>query len=305
MPLLLLDTDVHGNDDAGRSVTERLYGGGGEHAPAAGDAARHGRRARAAALVAPHRRPDAGRLPHQRGPRRVPRRRADQRARARREHVLRRGARGRALRHRLHHAHPGARRHRPLRRLARSSCTSAAAQALEGVPVERLLAARRRELRGWLGRHVQHGRHGPAARAARQRRLAAARRGQPRRCSTVSGRASTTTRCRSPRSPTACTARPGSTARSSSWPAPTLEVHELDTQESLGGLRHRPRDAVWATKREMRAQLVDGGPAPHRASPGSSAAPRRPSSAGPTRSSTPTCSPSASPAGCRPTSGSP
>ena len=30
VPLLLLDTDVHGNDDAGRSVTERLYGGGGE-----------------------------------------------------------------------------------------------------------------------------------------------------------------------------------------------------------------------------------------------------------------------------------
>ena len=30
MPLLLLDSDVHGNDDAGRSVTERLYGGGGE-----------------------------------------------------------------------------------------------------------------------------------------------------------------------------------------------------------------------------------------------------------------------------------
>ncbi|MGB7818902.1 MAG: alpha-glucan family phosphorylase [Ornithinibacter sp.] len=30
VPLLLLDTDVHVNDDAGRTVTERLYGGGGE-----------------------------------------------------------------------------------------------------------------------------------------------------------------------------------------------------------------------------------------------------------------------------------
>ncbi|HET6968543.1 MAG TPA: alpha-glucan family phosphorylase [Ornithinibacter sp.] len=30
VPLLLLDSDVHANDDAGRSVTERLYGGGGE-----------------------------------------------------------------------------------------------------------------------------------------------------------------------------------------------------------------------------------------------------------------------------------
>src|SRR6476469_471968 len=30
VPLLLLDSDVHGNDEAGRSVTERLYGGTGE-----------------------------------------------------------------------------------------------------------------------------------------------------------------------------------------------------------------------------------------------------------------------------------
>ncbi|MEO5608314.1 MAG: alpha-glucan family phosphorylase [Ornithinibacter sp.] len=30
VPLLLLDSDVPGNDDAGRKVTERLYGGGGE-----------------------------------------------------------------------------------------------------------------------------------------------------------------------------------------------------------------------------------------------------------------------------------
>ena len=30
VPLLLLDSDVHENDEAGRSVTERLYGGGGE-----------------------------------------------------------------------------------------------------------------------------------------------------------------------------------------------------------------------------------------------------------------------------------
>ncbi len=30
VPLLLLDSDVHGNDDAARRITERLYGGGGE-----------------------------------------------------------------------------------------------------------------------------------------------------------------------------------------------------------------------------------------------------------------------------------
>jgi len=31
VPLLLLDSDVEGNDDAARGVTDRLYGGGGEH----------------------------------------------------------------------------------------------------------------------------------------------------------------------------------------------------------------------------------------------------------------------------------
>ena len=31
MPLLLLDSDVQDNDDGARGVTDRLYGGGGEH----------------------------------------------------------------------------------------------------------------------------------------------------------------------------------------------------------------------------------------------------------------------------------
>ena len=84
--------------------------------PAAGDAARHRRRARAAAVVAADRRPGAGRLPHQRGPRRLPGPRAHPRADQPAPHVLRRGARGRARRHGVHHPHAGAGRHRPLRR---------------------------------------------------------------------------------------------------------------------------------------------------------------------------------------------
>ena len=77
--------------------------------PAPGDPARHRRRARLQALGMS----DTG-VPHQRGPRRLPRPRAhppgDRRSRA----VVRRCHRGRAGRVDLHDAHAGARRHRPL-----------------------------------------------------------------------------------------------------------------------------------------------------------------------------------------------
>ena len=58
----------------------------------------------------------AGGVPHQRGPRRLPRPRADPRAHVRRRPRpgLRRRARGHPRRDRVHHAHPGAGRHRPL-----------------------------------------------------------------------------------------------------------------------------------------------------------------------------------------------
>ncbi len=59
--------------------------------PPAGAPARRGRRARAAPVVAPHRRAGARGLPHQRGPRGVPRRRAHPRAR-RAGPLVRRGA---------------------------------------------------------------------------------------------------------------------------------------------------------------------------------------------------------------------
>ena len=134
VPLLLLDSDVHGNDDAGRSVTERLYGGGGElrlqQEMLLGMGGVRALRLWSRLTGAPT--PDvyhaneghAGFL----GVERI-----SELVRAA-GHVLRRGARGRALRDRLHHAHPGAGRHRPLRRARSSSSTSAAPRPSRACP---------------------------------------------------------------------------------------------------------------------------------------------------------------------------
>ena len=178
------------------------------------------------------------------------------------------------------------------------------AQALDGVPVERLLQPRRRDLRGRLGRHVQHGRHGPAPRPARQRRLAAARRRQPRDVRRPVAGLRRRRGADHLASPTACTGPPGSTARSSSWPAPTPTCTS-STPRSRGRRSPRCRGMPCGPPSASCACSSSRRPGAAPASRGSSAAPRRPSSAGPTRSSTPTCSPSGSPAGCPPTSGSP
>ena len=81
VPLLLLDSDVHGNDEAARSVTERLYGGGGELRLQQEMLLGMGGVRALRLWSQTHRRPDPGRLPRQRGPRRLPRGRADPRAR--------------------------------------------------------------------------------------------------------------------------------------------------------------------------------------------------------------------------------
>ena len=123
-----------------------------------------------------------------------PRRRAHPRA-DRRRPGLRHRADGGALVDRVHHPHPGARGHRPvpggdgqalLRRPARRPvrCGLAAAARRSAGPDHRVR-------RGGRPVEVQHGAHGPAAGAARQRGVAAARPGQPRTCSTSCGRGST------------------------------------------------------------------------------------------------------------------
>ncbi|GMA88688.1 hypothetical protein GCM10025868_39380 [Angustibacter aerolatus] len=149
VPLLLLDSDVEANDDAIRGVTDRLYGGSGEHRlqqeMLLGIGGVRALRLWSRLSGAPQ--PDvyhcneghAGFL----GLERIsePRHRAG--------HDLRGGARGRPRRHRLHHPHPGARRHRPLRhrpdperlrgrqRAARRAGRAGAAAGRRGLPRRR------------------------------------------------------------------------------------------------------------------------------------------------------------------------
>ena len=105
----------------------------------------------------------------------------------------------------------------PRELIERYFTADAAAGGAAGRPGAR---ARRRDLPGRRPAHVQHGRHGHAPRAAGQRRLRAARRRSAGRCSRACGRGSTPPRCRSARSPTACTRPPGSRARSPSSATP-------------------------------------------------------------------------------------
>ena len=182
VPLLLLDSDVEGNPDHYREVTDRLYGGTKEHRLQPGAAARRGRRTSPARVLPHHRRTRARGLPHQRGPRRLPRPRADPRADRRRgRSEARLGHRGRGLPrvHRLHHAHAGARRHRPLPARARRAVLRR--QRPDGRHPRRQGARpRHRGLRGRRRHRLQHGRDGLPSRPARQRRLGAARPRQPR-----------------------------------------------------------------------------------------------------------------------------
>ena len=193
VPLLLLDSDVEDNARA----DPRASPTGSTAATASTGCARSCCSASAACgRCAPTRRitgaPGAGGLPHQRGPRRLPRPGADPRARPR---TQRRSTSTTALevgprRHGVHHAHAGAGRHRPLparpdRAVLRRR------QRLPRRPGRADPRARRRGLRRRRPDGVQHGRDGLPARAARQRRLAAARRTSAAACSTACGRAST------------------------------------------------------------------------------------------------------------------
>ena len=187
---------------------------------------------------------------------------------------------GRPGRHRVHHPHPGPGRHRPLparpgrralrrRRPGGPACRSSASSALgaEDDPAATPL---------------QHGRHGPAAGPARQRRRHAARRGLPGDVRRPVAGLRRRRRCRSPRSPTACTPRPGCARRSSSWPSaswaracwPTSGVGRASTTSptaSCGAAAARCATG-WSTRsrRRLRGVLAR------------SAARPRPSSAGPT-----------------------
>ena len=151
--------------------------------------------------------------------------------------------------------------------------------------------ARRRGLRGRRPDGLQHGRDGPAAGAARQRREQAARRRQPRDVRRAVAGLRPDRGADHARSPTACTPRPGSPARSSSWPSARSAPSSSSTDSPrLGGRRRGPRrPRSGRPSATLRERLVDDvrAPAPRRR--GCSAARARPSSAGSTTCSTPTC----------------
>ena len=158
-------------------------------------------------------------------------------------------------------------------------------------PVEQILALGTEDYEGGDPRVFNMAVMGFRLVAARQRRLAAARPRQPRACSTACGRPSTRPRCRSARSPTACT-RPTWVAREivragRAVPRrrPRRRRHRRVLRRRRQGARHRDLGG------QARAARAPGRRRPPAAAPsrGASAASPRPSSAGSTRRSTPTC----------------
>ena len=175
--------------------------------------------------------------------------------------------------------------------------------AVPTVPVDAILGPGRGDVRGRRPGRVQHGRHGPAAGPAGERRRAAARRREPadvqrpvagvrrRRGADHVGhqrRARADLGGARGHRPGPAHGRPRAGRR-----GPRLGVHRA---------RRRPRDLGRAQRCCARgwSRSPGGGCGP----PGCSAGRARPSWAGSTTSSTRACSPSGSRAGCRRTSGS-
>ena len=310
VPLLLLDSDVEENP---RPLPRRHRPPVRRHhrAPAApGAAARRRRRPRPARLLADHRR---ARRPRSSTPTRAtpassassgsassPSARA---ARAR----LRHRARGLPRRHRLHHPHARSRPASTGSRASWSSSTSAATSPTPGVPVDRILALGAEDYDGRRPRRLQHGRDGLPARPARQRRLAAARPGLPRDVQRpVAGlrRGRGADRLDHQRRARPDLGGPRGLRARRRAAAPTSDGDDADALLGAGRQGRRPRDLGRSSAR-CAQRLVDDARDRLRRSPGGQA--RRsppPSSAGSTPPSTPTCSPSASRAACRRTSGS-
>ena len=140
-----------------------------------GDPRRHRRGARRPRVLRDHRAPAARGVPHQRGPRGLPRPGAHPGAVHEPGPHVRRGARRPSARA---PCSPRTRRCPRASTASRStwSATTSTRTCCPGVPTDRVLAL------GARGQpeHVQHGAHGPAAGPARQRRVEAARRGVAR-----------------------------------------------------------------------------------------------------------------------------
>ena len=293
VPLLLLDSDVEENPRPYRDVTDRLYGGNTEHRLRQelllGIGGVRALRAYSRITGAP----GARGLPHQRGPRRLPRPRADPRAH-------RRGRRPEArLRHRARGLAAPAPSSPPTRRCP-AGIDRFPRELVEqyfggdgptpGVPVERILALGAEDYDGGDAGGVQHGGDGLPARPARQRRLPAARPRQPRHVQRPlaglrRGRGADhldhQRRARpdlgGPRG-----LRPGR-RRTAPTPTPTTPTQVWDVVDKVAGTD------IWATKRQLRERLVEDARSRLARVVAASAAPPRPSSAGSTPRSTPTC----------------
>ena len=266
-----------------------------QRAPAApGAAARRRRRPRAARVLADHRRT---RRPRCSTPTRAtPASSASsgsasspspRRARAR----LRHRARGRPRRHRVHHAHPGAGRHRPVPARRWSSSTSATTGADR--PASRSTGSWRSAPRTTTGGDaggLQHGGDGLPPRPARQRRLAAARRGQPRHVQRPvaglrRGRGADRLDHQRRARPDLGGPRGLRARRPATAPTPTATTPTASGPPST----RCPAADIWATKRAAARAARRRRPQAAAQVVASSAARPRPSSAGSTPRSTPTC----------------
>ena len=254
-----------------------------------GDPRRDRRGAGRPRVLRDHRAPAARGLPHQRGARGLPGPGAHPGAVREPGPHVRRGAGDRARGHRVHHAHAGARGHRPL-----------------------------------------PGRHGRATTSTRTccpacRPTACSRsaRRTTRTCSTWR-----TWACAWPSAPTgcrSCTARCRASMFGGLWDGLRRRRgadrlgHQRRARQHVGGARGRRADRGAGPPRVPRRCTDERALGPPQrparagwsrrcaaacARPGCSAARRCRSWAGPSTSSTPTCSPSGSPVACRPTSGS-
>ncbi len=114
IPLLLLDTDIEANEIELRHTTDRLYGGDQDHRIKQEILLGVGGARAVRAFCARLGLPGARGLPHERGPRGLLRAGADAHAGRRTAPDRRTGTGGGAGRDSVHHAHPGARRHRPV-----------------------------------------------------------------------------------------------------------------------------------------------------------------------------------------------
>ena len=262
--LYLLDADVDDNDDELRAVTDRLYGGGTEHRIRQEILLGIGG---VRALEAVGRR-DPG-VPHQRGPRRLPRSRADPEA----DHQRRPGVRTRRSRR------SGPAPSSPPTRRCRPASTASPAELMEryfrGWAEECGISHRRRSWRSATSRArprdgaVQHGGDGPAPGRPCPTACPSCTARPAARCSSRCGRPCRPRRCRSARSPTACTAGRGCRRRwTISSPSTSRPAWDEAGPDDWARIARRPRRRAVAGP-----GAGPGGPGQLRAGPAAHVAP--------------------------------